>query len=254
MLTTIRKNLIEYKNNPPALPFLFRRKIERLSNLEKYAEIGKLSTGILHDIINPLSSLLLSVTAFHSLKSKADSEKCIQMITQSGRQMEDLLDLIKTYTRSTSMFQKTDLTILINNVMLLMKCHALKNNIQIVFARTENIEVVCDQLSLYQVLINLMSNAIESYRETESKYKKIIIEVSRRIDGVIISVRDYGKGISKVDINRIFTPLYSTRKCDGGSGIGLATVKYAVESKLYGTINVFSEKQNGTIFSIKIPS
>ncbi|MFT5179572.1 MAG: signal transduction histidine kinase [Candidatus Paceibacteria bacterium] len=252
MLDTI-KNYIVAKRDSKPISFFKTKKRDSLTALGKYAEIGKLSTGILHDILNPLSSLLLSINTFGSVRSEDDLKKYLEVVTRSGKQMEDLIMLVKAYSNNSEEVSDVSLNESIKNIMLLVKYYALKNNISFIFATSEDIKLKCNHLSLYQVLMNIISNAIESYRDVDMKNKKIVLETKCKNKYAYITVRDYGKGIERKDINRIFKPFYSTRKSCGGSGIGLSTVKYILENKLKGNIKVKSEPNNGSLFTVMIP-
>jgi signal transduction histidine kinase len=104
-----------------------------------------------------------------------------------------------------------------------------------------------------QIILNLLQN-IERYAYTSGQGGKVDITVADKNDEkFIITVRDFGKGISPDHITKVFDPFFTTGRDKGGSGLGLAIVHNIVTTALQGSIEVSSEIDKGTMFSITIP-
>jgi signal transduction histidine kinase len=101
--------------------------------------------------------------------------------------------------------------------------------------------------------MNLLQN-IERYAYPSDQGGEVnITAADNNDDKFIITVRDYGKGISPENITKVFDPFYTTGRDKGGSGLGLAIVHNIVTTALQGSIEVSSEIDKGTMFSITIP-
>ncbi len=124
-----------------------------------------------------------------------------------------------------------------------------KNNLE--FILTRDIRVVADRIQLKRVIKNLIQNAI-SYGEPNSPIEIKIGEIPKYI---VIHVKDYGKGISETDINKIFNKYYSAAKKFRkiGTGLGLYLALQIVKSH-GGELSVESEEGNYTEFCIKLPA
>ena len=113
-------------------------------------------------------------------------------------------------------------------------------------ARSVN-QVVSDQRRVEQVLINLLLNALQALENQENPKIQLVARLDDR-GRILVQVSDNGPGITSENRDKIFIPFYSTKH--GGSGIGLSLSKQIM--RLHnGTINVYSEPENQTTFSLR---
>ena len=103
-----------------------------------------------------------------------------------------------------------------------------------------------DRTHFYQIITNLVQNAIDAYEKEGS----ILIEIKKTDINTIISISDFGKGINEMDINKIFEPYFTKKK--KGTGLGLALVKKLVDVN-NSNIIVTSKENEGSCFEIVIP-
>ncbi|USN54015.1 MAG: HAMP domain-containing histidine kinase [Candidatus Nomurabacteria bacterium] len=116
---------------------------------------------------------------------------------------------------------------------------------------TREISIYGSPLLFRQLILNLLTNAIEAYQGTEQKDKTVLITLHADNANNELSVRDHGVGIPKDKLYKIFEPFYTTKPSDTGIGIGLSTVKSIVEQELGGSIKVQSGEY--TTFTIRWP-
>jgi signal transduction histidine kinase len=104
-----------------------------------------------------------------------------------------------------------------------------------------------------QVLLNLITNAIEAMRSVTDRPRQLRIEsnIIQGSQGVLVTVEDSGTGIDRKDRNRIFEPFYTTKS--SGTGIGLTICRSIIEAH-GGTLRASANNPYGTIFHVALPS
>lgn len=227
--------------------FLNKNYKNDLSQIEKYAQIGKLSSGLIHDLISPITSLSLQLEVLNSKDYK--NEKYLNSIKDSIENVANYSKLIKSYISNNQKELKIDLIKTINEAVSLISYKAIKENIQIQFIGEEKIFIKTKPILIYQIIISLLSNAIESF-DKNGHNRKIIIKIYREQNKIFFSIKDFGRGIKNTKI--IFKTFYTTKKETGGTGIGLSTVKHIVEKEFHGKIFVESSPNIGSEFKIII--
>lgn len=171
---------------------------------------------------------------------------------------QELLDLVQilleTYKiRETGIDldkEQIDLTTFLTSIVEEMQPIAEKSELKINFNPSESLEVYADALQLKRVVKNLIQNAI-SHSDSN---KDVDVNIGQCPDFITVSIIDYGKGISKEDIDKIFNKYYSTAKKFRkiGTGLGLYLSAQIIKSH-GGEIIVSSEENKNTEFCIKLP-
>jgi len=131
------------------------------------------------------------------------------------------------------------------------------NNIEIDYKPKEQTSILAHKSEFIQLIIIVLSNAVEILSIRDSKDKKIMIKAdlvknkSCDKNSVRITIEDTAGGISAGDMNTIFTPYFTTKEQSGGTGLGLYIAKIIVEQKMNGVIDVCNTPR-GAKFSIVI--
>ena len=163
----------------------------------------------------------------------------------------------KFIKRQIKQEQKHTLFSINNEIKLsiqLLRYKATKNNVKIVFIKEASIKMFGDSLKFHHLVTNFISNAIDSYDKSYNGIKKKIeIHVKSFKTFTRLIIQDWGCGISKKNIHKIFNPLFTTKDFNNGFGIGLYTSKEVVEKDFNGKIKVKSQKNKGTTFFIDFP-
>jgi signal transduction histidine kinase len=226
--------------------------IEHIQELYRFAELGHMSVALLHDMANYLSVLSLDIEDLKEARENRSS--AMQRVQQSIQHLNSLVGQVRNQIQGETAITRFNIADEINQVTKILEYKAQAANV----AFTKNIAPERDQLfytgginHFWQIMMNIISNAIDAYSDTSGTDRKIIIDVNRDGGTIFIQVQDFGKGIPEDVQQKIFDPFYSTKK--DGTGIGLAIAKRMVEKDLRGNITVASKPDEGTAFMIAFP-
>lgn len=232
----------------------------QLIQSEKLAAIGVLSSGIAHEIKNPLAIIVLSIEELESLQDKLDeqSKSYISMIKRAADRANNVIIELLSFARVSDLkAEPTSLPELIQGAFVIIQNTAKFKGIQLEHnLKDQNIIVMGDKILLEQVFFNLLMNAIDSM---ERGGKVTVTALTRRAyspqgetDEAVIEVKDTGCGIPPDVLPRIFEPFFTTKEQGKGTGLGLSTV-YTLLKRHHGTISVNSIVGEGTTFTVTLP-
>ena len=222
-------------------------RIARMNELAKAAEFGRLSQGLFHELITPLTSMVLHAEKNHDMKIKEASDRMSAYI-------DDIRSTLSREETERECVLKEEL----RNVLRLLAFRIRNQNVEISIQETimkglGSCAWHGNPIKIRQIFSNLISNAIDSFDDIKSKNKKIEIELIQNQNKNIIRIKDNGCGIEEGKIEKIFDAFFTTKAPGKGTGIGLTTVKSIVEKDLKGMIGVKSDGKNGTLFEIVFP-
>ena len=225
-------------------------------------EQKKFISSVSHELRTPLTTII-GYTDMLTRRQVVDPEILNRSLSTINREGHRLLRLVDDLL-NVNQFDKIefdvkkanlDLHALLIDVVYQMQIKSSQNDIEINYKSDENLpEILGDYDRLQQLFINVLHNAIKY-----SDKGDIIDVVSTREDGnIVVSIRDYGVGISDVEKDRIFNAFYrvdedrARSEGEGGAGLGLYLVKQIVE-KHNGTIRVDSQVGEGTNVIVTLP-
>ncbi|KJR43684.1 integral membrane sensor signal transduction histidine kinase [Candidatus Magnetoovum chiemensis] len=228
--------------------------------MKKDAAIRLLAGEIAHEMNNPLSSVTSLLQVLYEDQSNSDTNKQLfSLMIKDNKRCHDILNNILNFARKENLkVCKADIKKIICDAVEIverMTGEITINAVEEKFAHfVVNIEdmpkvVLLDPILIQQAIINLLTNAYNFSPNDGSITVSCAMEDNSTIK---ITVSDEGCGINEDVLPHIFDPFFSTRKDDGGHGLGLSITKKIVE-KHSGTISVDSSIENGAAFVIKIP-
>ena len=226
-----------------------QKEIEEL-RIKRLSVIGELTARIAHDLRNPLSVIKNSAEILKmTYQSETDDDQKTQWerlergIYRITHQVDDVLDYIKTPPLK---IEENSLSVIIQDTIERIQ---IPDEVSI-HPPTNDVIVPCDAEKLEVVFVNLIMNAIQAL---DHRAGDVTITIDEKYKGgkyVLIQIIDNGPGIPNDLIEKIFDPLFTTRQV--GTGLGLPSCKNIIE-RHHGTINVTSDTNFGTTFSIMLP-
>ncbi len=267
---------------------------------EKMSALGQMVAGIAHEINNPISFIhgnldyisqytqelqhLVQAYRTHypdpplTLQQEMeeidldflidDLEKILQSVKVGSERIREIVISLRNFSRlDQAEVKPVDLHEGINNTLMILQ-HRLKANaerpaIQVLLDYGKLPLVECYAGSLNQVVMNLLSNAIDaleernqghSFHEIEDNPNQIRIETTKTGDHhVRITIADNGSGIPEASRSRLFDPFFTTKPVGKGTGLGLAISYHVIIEKHNGRLWCDSEVGTGTAFMIEIP-
>tara|TARA_R100000935_G_C2821808_1_gene160174 strand:- start:235 stop:1653 length:1419 start_codon:yes stop_codon:yes gene_type:complete len=222
----------------------------KLATGEREQAWREMAKQVAHEIKNPLTPMRLTVQSFQR-KFDPEDPNVHQKLDEYTNTLIHQIDTMSAIASAFSNFAKmpAQQNEILNVPKIVKLALDIFNENYIVFlSEKEEILAKFDRTQLIRVVTNLVKNATQALMEEENP--KILVEVSEDDSMVIIRVSDNGIGISTEDKEKVFEPKFTTKS--SGMGLGLAMVKNIVET-YQGEITFVSEKDKGTIFTVKFP-
>jgi len=219
---------------------------------EKLASLGRMASGIAHEINNPLTGVLTySSLMLEDLKETDFSEDLNVIIKETLRCREIVRGLLDFARESTHEKIQANINEIISNTLHILEHHVSFQSITIKKKLDENIPFSSmDVNQMRSVINNLAENAAHAMPDGGT------LVVTTRFDedrnSIILGISDTGFGIDEENLNRIFDPFFTTKSAGSGTGLGLAVV-FGIIRQHDGTIQVESQPGKGTSFIITLP-
>jgi len=212
---------------------------------ERYREISALTSGVSHEIKNPLNSLSL----LFELLAKKGSFKDSEALASGRGEVAKISRIVDQFSSSLKPIElnKNDFALEdeVKSILASLKAMAKEKGINFRYSQNSSVILFADRMLLSQAIANIVKNAIEA-----SDGGDVDIAVIKEKKEIFISVKDKGRGMSDEEKARVFEPFYSTKK--EGMGIGLYLTRKIVEAH-GGSLDLISIVHKGTTFTICIP-
>ena len=220
---------------------------KQVQQSDKLATMGTLAAGVAHELNNPLGNISLYA---QMLIKKTDDEKIknklIIIDDEANRAANIVKDLLDFSRNSDLKLCNIDINNEISKVLGIMNPQVRDIKVNTMFEPLPLI--VGDSIRIQQVIMNLLTNSIQSITENG----EIIIRTTAKPKHVEISISDNGCGIPEEKLDKIFDPFFTTKERAKGTGLGLS-ICYGIIKRHKGSIEVKSELDRGTTFTIKLP-
>jgi signal transduction histidine kinase len=227
---------------------------EQLLQTRKMAAVGNLTSGVAHELNNPLNNISLTVETLLDDFEETDDDRKKKLLNdifiqvqRASATVRNLLDFTRkdlpafTAVSIQDVLQST--LNLVGNELALAKVEShldVEDGLPPVYGNPRNLQ---------QVFLNLFLNAMQAMPRGGT----LTVRADHEGDSVRVSVRDTGVGIPEVDLEKIFEPFFTTKEAGEGTGLGLS-VSYSIIEKHGGRLEVQSQPGEGTTFLVHIPT
>ncbi|NIA21566.1 MAG: two-component sensor histidine kinase [Anaerolineaceae bacterium] len=228
---------------------------QQVTDSRRMAYVGRLTSGLAHEIKNPLSTLnlnlqLLAEDLNHpTTETERRTARKLEVLQHETRRLEEILDdFLRFAGRMELQKRRIDAAEMIRDLLAFYEPQAAQKGITVRETIPDDLPPIeADADLLKQAMLNIILNAQAAMSEGGE------LMVAARAEGgtLAISITDTGSGIPEDRLGRIFEAYYSSRP--GGTGLGLPTVKRIV-AEHGGTIEVTSDLGRGTQFVIRLPA
>ncbi len=232
-----------------------------LTRLSKVASLGEVSSGIAHDLNNPLAVMneeagwiadLLRGEENGSAHTRDEILNSVDQIQVQIRRSRDIVRRVLNWARDADEEAgAVDLNALLDKTLYLLESDLQTANVRVVRRLEADLPpVAAGAVELRQVLINLMKNALDAMEGGGT----LTLTTERTGDGsVLAAISDTGRGIPADQVPRLFEPFFTTKPEGRGTGLGLSISSWIVR-KLGGRIDVASAVGRGSTFTVTLPA
>ena len=226
---------------------------EQMAQADKLASIGELSSGIAHEINNPLGIILgYTQLMLRNEPNGSDRAADLKTIEKQVRHCKSIVEGLLNFARTSAPKKELrDIHAVIDDVLHFIRQHSKLDGIEIQTDFDSRVGLLLlDEKKISQVLINLLMNAIYAV----GSQGNITVATGMTDNGqkAFVRVQDTGCGIQTKDLARIFDPFFTTKPTGQGTGLGLS-VSYGIIKNHGGDIRVESISGHGATFKLLLP-
>ncbi len=242
-----------------------RRELERLVTIQdKMGSLGRVAAGIAHEIRNPLSTINVYLSTLKRLLASEDFDmsnltnikEAITEMDTASHKIETVVKRVMDFSKpSQHKMQLMNVNQCVRDAVDLSAITIRRSGVALELELDENLpECYMDSQLIEQVMLNLLTNAIEELTESDGD-KKLLVQTSENIliaggRSIVITVADSGSGVVPELRDKIFDPFFTTKHY--GSGIGLS-ICHRIISDHNGILHVATSKLGGALFAAEFP-
>src|SRR6266566_331696 len=236
-----------------------REKQEQLVQAGKLATLGELTTGVAHELNNPLNNIGLFIGNAIDLielgMTDPNPERILQELHNAMHQVykaTEIISHLRTFGRANTVSREpVGISHVVRRALTLVQEQLRLRQIEVkLLLPDEEVFVMGNAIQLEQVFINLLTNARDAM--VHSTRKIIAIECTKQGNIVDIHFSDTGAGIPVGLEQRIFDPFFTTKEVGAGTGLGLS-ITYGIIKEHQGAIVVENCSDEGALFLIQLP-
>lgn len=223
--------------------------LKKIKDANFLIDLGKLAAGLAHDIRCPLTIISLI------LQKAQKNNNVVVDLQQAFLEINKIDELSRISVCKMSDKPQKDffnLNLEINKLINLFEYESRIRKIKIIFESNKEYKLYSDRLKLIQVLSNLILNAMESYDGLKVEIKYIFIKLDMKPRNLFIRIKDYGVGISKENLEKIFDPGFSSKNSAIALGYGLYLSQELMQKTYLSKIKVESKINHGSTFSLPV--
>lgn len=231
----------------------------RLLNVSRLATVGEMSSGIAHELNQPLCAIANYAQASERLLAAPDPDiaevrDALQAIADQALRAGEVIRHLRSLARPQQASpQTTDINSLIRELSDLIQSDAKHNQVRYRFEAGLNLPRVCvDRSQIQQLVLNLVRNAIEALAEERRESREVLVRSGcNSVGDIEVTVSDHGPGVPASIAPHLFTP-FCTSKADG-TGLGLAMSR-TIANTHGGELDYCPNAPSGACFTLTLPA
>ncbi len=227
--------------------------IEEMRQLYNFAEVGQLSTSLLHDLANHLAVLTIEIEDMGSQRHTEQLERSRRILTH----LNSMLDVVRDRLAGATGVRSYNLVDVLNEVIDIATLKDIARSVQVDWHPPKNkkpFAMYGDPVKCGQALAIVIGNAVDAYKSQlgdATLPAKIAIGLEVDKHQIIVQVTDWGIGIPIANTENIFKPSFSTKT--SGMGIGLYLARQIIENECKGSLVLASPQPGQTTFVAVLP-
>jgi PAS domain S-box-containing protein len=229
-----------------------------LAHVARVATLGEMAASIAHELNQPLAAIVNNASAslrWLAANNVEEARHSAEVIRGDAHRAAEIIQRIRSFAKKAPP-QKDwiDINQTITEVIALARSEMQRHGVLLEMQLSDAVQplIFADRVQLQQVILNLIMNAVEAMSETRDGSRELLIRTGTDASGgVVVTVRDSGPGLAPENLDRLFTPFYTTKS--QGMGMGLAICRSIVEAhggRLWATAN----PPHGAVFQFTLPT
>src|SRR5215467_5663416 len=257
MMATIGSQIGQFIERKRAEDALHHVRTE-LAHVARVSTLGEMSASIAHEINQPLAAIATNASAclrwLHAQQTDEARESATRAIAEVHRTGEIIRRIRALAKKAPPQKDWLDINETVREVIALAQSELQRNYISFELQLADAVQplVFADRIQLQQVILNLIMNAMQAMSEISDSPRKLLIRTDADGSGeIVVAVRDSGPGIAPENLDRLFTPFYTTKP--QGMGMGLAISRSIIEAH-GGRLGVTANEDRGATFQFTLPT
>ena len=236
----------------------YREAQMELAHANRVTTMGQLAASIAHEVMQPVAAAVTNANAAlrwlgGHRRDLEEVRQALDRIVRDGKRAGDVLGRIRALIKKVPpRHDRLDINDTILEVIELTRSELLRNRVSLQTELAQGLPLIRgDRIQLQQIILNLIINAVEAMSDVSEGCASLVISTAEdESNGVLVSVRDSGPGLSPDSLERLFDPFYTTKP--GGMGMGLSICRSIIEAhggRVWAAANV----PRGAIFQFTLP-
>src|ERR1700756_1227119 len=225
----------------------------KLAHSERMATLGRLVSGVAHEVNNPLAAILgFTDLLLENPEVPANAREDLQIILQETQRTKDLVQDLLSFARQRPVQRElVQVNSVLRQTIKLRSYDFASHGVEVIEDFEEKLAgALGDTQQLQQVFLNILNNAYDAVQESGHR-GRISIRTLSRGESIEVAVTDNGTGIA--DPERIFDPFYTTKQVGKGTGLGLSICYGIVRAHGGGILCWNNSEQSGSTFVVRVP-
>jgi signal transduction histidine kinase len=209
--------------------------LDKIQQLYRFAELGQLSTALLHDLANHLTTLTLDIEGLQA----GDHSHMLRRAKRSIRYIDDMVLRVRDQLHGKHHIRAFNVATETNEVITILAHRGSEAGVRLTWeSLSDKKDLVCrgEQIRFRQLMANMIANGIDAYEGTERTSPEVHVTLEAAGGTIIVTITDWGKGISPEMGDKLFEPFFSTKKT--GMGMGLFIARQITEEQFKGSISL----------------